>query len=320
MKYQKKILLDNAWTAWGNAIRFCGFICSGRSTLENRKNFVASLHNAAELFLKQIMLDQQDHQVASIKDPQLSKKYQNAPDLNEFFATLSERELSQFHSIQYSQLVGLHTELLQVVLGKDINFSSELNLLKDLRNNETHFYINQISYLNENEFQRLHNFMVDFFEVLTRLKLLPFNKRFFGRKYGSPIYTDNPDIKYLWFAKNRLNNFSYKKAIKESSIARDIEHCANGIILPWYTPYCTATYSIAEEVFDLLSPKRNVTFDVILDYVKIMTSMDMIEVIEGPKTWEPVISYTEIDGVPIPVEGPECEEYDTYKLKVNLNN
>ena len=327
MEYQKKILLDNAWTAWGNAIRFSRFICSGRFTLENRKNFVASLHNAVELFLKQVMLDKNDYRVATIKteklkDPQceLAKRFYNAPDLNKFFAELSEQEMKCFYSIEYSKLVDLHTKLLQKALTKGVGFSSELKLLQNLRNNETHFYIDQISYLNENEFQQLHNFMIDFFEVLRQLKLLPFNKRRFGRRYGPTIYMDDPGFQYLWFEKNRLNSFSYKKAIKESSIARDIECYANGITLPWYNPYCMTTYSIAEEVFDLLSPKRSVTFEEILDYVKIMVSMDIIETVEGPKTWEPCITYTEIDEVPVPVEGPDCEEINTYKLKINLNN
>ncbi len=64
MAHQKKILLDNAWVSWANAIRYCDQICSGQITLEVRKNFVSALQNALELFFKQIMLDKCDYRVA----------------------------------------------------------------------------------------------------------------------------------------------------------------------------------------------------------------------------------------------------------------
>lgn len=56
MARQKKILLDNALVAWANAIRYCDQILAGKITLEVRKNFVSSLHNAVELFFKQIIV------------------------------------------------------------------------------------------------------------------------------------------------------------------------------------------------------------------------------------------------------------------------
>ena len=62
----KQILLDNAYEAWKNAILYHDKIKKGYSTLEYQKGFVSSLHNAVELFLKQIMLNNNDHDVDSV--------------------------------------------------------------------------------------------------------------------------------------------------------------------------------------------------------------------------------------------------------------
>lgn len=49
----KHILRDNALEAWAMAIKYCEAILEGKATLEYRKHFVSSLHNAVELFIKQ---------------------------------------------------------------------------------------------------------------------------------------------------------------------------------------------------------------------------------------------------------------------------
>lgn len=53
----KQILIDNALESWNSAILYANDIMKGMATLKYRKNFVASLHNATELFIKQLMLD-----------------------------------------------------------------------------------------------------------------------------------------------------------------------------------------------------------------------------------------------------------------------
>ena len=53
----KHILMDNALESWKAAIASADDIMNGKSTLKYRKSFVASLHNATELFIKQFMLD-----------------------------------------------------------------------------------------------------------------------------------------------------------------------------------------------------------------------------------------------------------------------
>ena len=58
MAYIKnQILQNNALAAWAMAVRYCDYILEGKVTLEYRKHFVSVLHNAVELFVKQLMLN-----------------------------------------------------------------------------------------------------------------------------------------------------------------------------------------------------------------------------------------------------------------------
>lgn len=61
-----QILMDNALESWISAISYADAIVAGKVTLKYRKNFVASLHNATELFIKQRMLNIGDHSVWAI--------------------------------------------------------------------------------------------------------------------------------------------------------------------------------------------------------------------------------------------------------------
>ena len=55
MAYIKnQILQNNALEAWAMAVRYCDYILEGKVTLEYRKHFVSALHNAVELFVKQL--------------------------------------------------------------------------------------------------------------------------------------------------------------------------------------------------------------------------------------------------------------------------
>lgn len=99
----KQILIDNALESWNSAILYANDIMKGMATLKYRKNFVASLHNATELFIKQLMLDIGDHSVckkiSARKDPDsaLWTKYKAATDLNLFFSSLSSVDLEICH-------------------------------------------------------------------------------------------------------------------------------------------------------------------------------------------------------------------------------
>ena len=94
-------------------IRFCDDIQNGKATLQYQKNFVSSLHNAVELIMKQMLLNNNEHSVANIKnirtkaDAKLLYNYFNANDLNGFFNKLSANELSKFTTIQFNELIEL---------------------------------------------------------------------------------------------------------------------------------------------------------------------------------------------------------------------
>ncbi len=49
------------------SIRYCDYILEGKATLEYRKHFVSALHNAVELFVKQLKLNNTDYRVIQLK-------------------------------------------------------------------------------------------------------------------------------------------------------------------------------------------------------------------------------------------------------------
>ena len=168
----KPILMDNAFEAWAVAIRYCNDIKDGKATLQYQKNFVSSLHNAVELIMKQMLLNNNDHKVAEIRKPsnevdaKLLLDYFQATDLNCFFDSLSDDELSKFHTIQFGELISQHKKIFGSSLQPKETLKTELELLQQLRNNETHFMISQDSFLSEENFRVLHNFMIRFYKIM----------------------------------------------------------------------------------------------------------------------------------------------------------
>lgn len=117
----KRILRDNALEAWASAVDWCNNIIQGKATLRYRKNFVSSLHNALELFLKQYMLDINDHRVCKIpkkNDPGgvLKTQYENANDITQFFINLSVENAAKIHSVEYRQLSKYSRVFLQRII------------------------------------------------------------------------------------------------------------------------------------------------------------------------------------------------------------
>ncbi len=66
IQFDNQILLDNAVDSWIQAIKNVDEIKNGLVTLKYKKAFISNLHNAVELFLKQIMLNQNDYSVVRI--------------------------------------------------------------------------------------------------------------------------------------------------------------------------------------------------------------------------------------------------------------
>ena len=130
----RQVLMENALEAWGSAIKFCDYIKDGKCTLQYQKKFVSSLHNAVELIMKQMMLNNNDYRVANIRkvtneeDARLLLDNYQASDLNRFFGHLSEEQLSKFRTISFDELISLHTKFLESSSLKDKSLKNEFDL------------------------------------------------------------------------------------------------------------------------------------------------------------------------------------------------
>lgn len=236
----KQILLDNAYEAWKNAISYHDKIKKGYSTLEYQKGFVSSLHNAVELFLKQIMLNNNDHDVAWIgkvkskKDAQLQLDYYTATDLNAYFSQLSFDDLNKYISIEYSKLIDKVNRLISVDDKDKSDFKAALNKLKELRNNETHFYINENSYLLEDDFCKLHNFMIVFYNAIVP-KI--FNKYTIIDFSDPQKYNLISQYKIMEISFTPLTAFSYVDALKSNKTVQKIKTFLSGEHSDEYAQY-----------------------------------------------------------------------------------
>lgn len=275
----KPILMDNAFEAWVAAIRYCNDIKDGKATLQYQKNFVSSLHNAVELIMKQMLLNNNDHRVAEVRKPKSNAKlvldYSNATNLNRFFEKLQSDELSKFKTIQFKDLVSLHQELFGKSLAQGESLQTELELLQKLRNNETHFMIRQGSFLSEEEFRVLHNFMIRFYKIMKTW--CPADENDFERFIF--LYWDwfNPDNDESIYGVNYepLQEFSYDAAVRNSKLAQDIAEILKGDYpygAPDFSPYTIA--KDLTEGYTGLSAK----FDEVWAMVYMMQSLGMIAV------------------------------------------
>ena len=277
----RPILMDNAFEAWAAAIRYCNDIKDGKATLQYQKNFVSSLHNAVELIMKQMLLNNNDHSVADVRkrikkaNAKLLQDYSNATNLNRFFATLPDEKLSKFETITFNRLISSHQDLFGRSLAQGDSLETELRLLQRLRNNETHFMIRQGSFLSEDDFRTLHNFMVRFYKII---------------KKWNPVNGDDPEssifIWWYWYSPDKddsmyefecelLQDFSYESAVRNSKMAKDIVEILNGHYqygAPDFSPYTIA--KDLTEGFNGLSAQ----FDEVWAMVYMMQAFDIIVV------------------------------------------
>lgn len=225
------ILIDNALESWKSAIVYANDIVAGKSTLKYRKNFVSSLHNATELFIKQLMLDTGNHEVckrvAKKEDPDGSLQIaMNAvTDLNDFFANLSQDNVKKYRSQSYNFICKKSLSLFDTYYSTHPHdqsiVSDALETLRDLRNNETHFFIDKWTFLTESEFQKLYNFMIVFYRILKEYGLLPF--------WGEP----SKEYEDLDFNKSPLTSFSYKEALIRSNVLMKIAEVSDQLQMSW---------------------------------------------------------------------------------------
>lgn len=277
----RPISMDNAFEAWAVAIRYCNDIKDGKATLQYQKNFVSSLHNAVELIMKQMLLNNNDHSVAFIKEPKdekdekLSFDYSKATDLNRFFGALSSDEISRFHTIPFYKLIQKHKKIFSGSLEQGKPLTKELKLLQRLRNNETHFMIRQGSFLSEDDFRTLHNFMVKFYKIMKKWN--PIN----GDDLESSIflwwywYSPDKDDSMYEFECELLQDFSYESAVRNSKLAKDIAEILKDNLqcgAPDFSPYDIA--------FDLMNGYHGLSaqFDEVWAMVYMMQSFKIIDV------------------------------------------
>ena len=279
----RPILMDNAFEAWAAAIRYCNDIKDGKATLQYQKNFVSSLHNAVELIMKQMLLNNNDHSVAEVRKPKneaeakLLLDYFKASDLNRFFESLSDDELLKFYTISFNELISSHKKIFGDSLKSGETLKTELELLQRLRNDETHFMIRQDSFLSEGDFCTLHNFMVRFYKIIKKWN--PVN----GDDLESSIfiwwywYSPDKDDSMYEFECELLQDFSYESAVRNSELAKDIAEILKDNLqcgAPDFSPYDIA--------FDLMNGYNGLSaqFDEVWAMVYMMQSFEIITVDE----------------------------------------
>lgn len=219
-----KILINNAYEAWIRAIECADLLSQGFATLGLKKEFISSLHNAIELFFKQIMINQCDYRVIPCRKrnagDSLYKEFLNSSDLNQYFKVNSDKA-SEFISLNFQKIIEIHREVLADYLKEGETFQNQLKELQKLRNAETHFFISDDKFLIENQFIPLYNFMVEWNDVLIFYKLIPQitdeDSLIYEKCYNRPLKF------FLNFERQKLESFTYLEALKDSELFKIVK-------------------------------------------------------------------------------------------------
>ena len=267
----KKILLENALESWASAIYYCDEIIAGKATLANKKHFVNSLQNAIELFVKQQMLNVTDYRVAEVKhcdsNGQPLKDYLSSTDLNQYFCNISTTDMDKFVSISFNDIIVIQKELFSEFYGdKGTYITAELKTLKKLRNNETHFYISDIDFMSDKEFQDLHNMMIVFYEILQEYDLLPY----WGEAYA--------EYKKFKFNRKSLTNFSYERQLKNSAFVKSLKENIEKEL--FFNNYRNESYSITEDIVYCSDKYSESDFNEIWAYIEMLMKYNMFKIEE----------------------------------------
>lgn len=267
----KKILLENALESWASAIYYCDEIIAGKATLANKKHFVNSLQNAIELFVKQQMLNVTDYRVAEVKhcdsNGQPLKDYLSSTDLNQYFCNISTTDRDKFVSISFNDIIVIQKELFSEFYGdKGTYIINELKTLKKLRNNETHFYISDIDFMSDKEFQDLHNMMIVFYEILQEYDLLPY----WGEAYA--------EYKKFKFNRKSLTNFSYERQLKNSAFVKSLKENIEKEL--FFNNYRNESYSITEDIVYCSDKYSESDLNEIWAYIEMLMKYNMFKIEE----------------------------------------
>lgn len=279
----EKILLDNAFCSWKYAIKFCDYILEGRSTFFNLKKFISNLHNAVELFLKQLMLNETDYRVVEIiksdKDGKLARDYYTSSDLNKFFKE-HYNESRRFYSIKYSNLIKICKEYFDKFHIFNDELMSTLELLNQKRNNETHFYIDPNDFLSEKDFLQLYKFMLDFYKMLSQASIFPF--------IGKP---DEANMDFC-ISRNISENFSYKNAILDSKVLQYLRDKSFDVFLN--SDLSNDSYYISKSIYMNICDEHLCNFDDLTEYIEVALKFGFI-VIHGENEFGEKIIKIQVD-------------------------
>jgi len=202
-----QFLRSHCQTAWEMAVHHSDLIFDGLTDLTEKKLFVSSFQNALEILFKQRLLDLNDHQVLNIRklrDPILRQNFFASTDLNAFFASLPPQELSNLFSSDFSYIFPLFL----AGLPNQASLRSGLDTLQKLRNTETHFYVDENSYLTIDEFRDLSHLLQEMQTFFISYDLID--------HVASGVPSETNRVTRCFFKQDFSNLTSYPDLIKNS--------------------------------------------------------------------------------------------------------
>lgn len=213
--------------AWIDMMSNHNLILGGVTDLIARKEFVSSLQNVIELIFKQYLIDRNDHSILTWTSDATKKKtlwqrfigkeidtrsdeqiaFELETDLNSYFTSVPSRGNNK--TIGFEKLI---KKICKIIRERNPDFvKTNLKLLQKLRNNETHFYIDD-TYLSFDEFKSLRDLIKDVYEYLESDMFLGF--------FGNPFKKNRNYLKY--FDYNILTVNSYSDLVINSDTNNDI--------------------------------------------------------------------------------------------------
>ncbi len=190
----------------------------------------------------------------------LERKYYNADNLNKFVEELEKNDLDKIYSVEFNRLNKMLGDLFSEYFDEKNNegeIKNALNLLNKLRNNEIHFFIDTDFFLLDEEYRRLHNFMILFYDILHRYNLLPF--------WGEPT---GREFSRLKVRKEILSDFTYRGALAKSKFVKSLKRKIEGEMFPGN--YGSSAYDISESIAVVLSDEYDNNFDELYTYVQML--------------------------------------------------
>lgn len=290
-----QLLQSNALESWAMAISFCDQIMDGKAILSNQKYFVSSLQNAIELFTKQHMLNKCDYRVVVFTKIDSSgeplKSYLSSTNLNDYIKSCASS--LKYKSIDFSRIIDCFDEIFAEFFSQHNNITSVksvLKRLKQLRNDETHFFVDNVFFLKEADFISLYNLMVDFYQILRFYNLLPF----FGKEHGK--------YNRLAFNRNLISSFSYKTQLEQSKFVIDLKKNIEDKVFPTHTR--KDSYSITEDIMAFSEVYGKNDFDELWAYIEMLLKSNLLIITEH-------IEYEYVNGQQL-----ESVNYRTYSVKI----